>query len=353
MNSKPKKDYVRPLDFKTGRIDMNHGAGGRASHQLIDELFARSFDNEWLRQGNDGALLDVPPGHRMVMATDGHVVSPLFFPGGDIGALAVHGTVNDVAMLGAQPAYLSASFIIEEGFALSELKRIVESMAAAARAAGVPIVTGDTKVVEQGKGDGVYIATTGVGFVPMARCIGGALARPGDRVLLSGTIGDHGVAILSLRESLEFETAVVSDSAALHGLVADLLVAVPEGAVRCLRDPTRGGLATTLNEIARQSDVGMQLQETAIPVAPQVGAACELLGLDPLNIANEGKLIAIVAPEAADAALAALRAHPLGAQAACIGEISADPNRFVQMQTRFGGRRVVDWLTGEPLPRIC
>jgi hydrogenase expression/formation protein HypE len=353
MNSKPRKDYARPLDFKTGRIDMNHGAGGRASHQLIDELFARSFDNEWLRQGNDGALLDVPPGHRMVMATDGHVVSPLFFPGGDIGALAVHGTVNDVAMLGAQPAYLSASFIIEEGFALSELKRIVESMAAAARAAGVPIVTGDTKVVEQGKGDGVYIATTGVGFVPMARRIGGALARPGDRVLLSGTIGDHGVAILSLRESLEFETAIVSDSAALHGLVADLLAAVPEGAVRCLRDPTRGGLATTLNEIARQSGIGMQLQEAAIPVAPQVEAACELLGLDPLNIANEGKLVAIVAPEAADAALAALRAHPLGARAACIGEITADPNRFVQMQTRFGGRRVVDWLTGEPLPRIC
>jgi len=348
-----KKDYVRPLDFKHGRIDMNHGAGGRASAQLISELFARAFDNEWLRQGNDGALLDVPPGQRMVMATDGHVVSPLFFPGGDIGCLAVHGTVNDVAMLGAQPAYLSASFIIEEGYPLADLKRIVESMAAAARAAGVPVVTGDTKVVEQGHGDGVYIATTGVGFVPRERCIGGANAKPGDAVLVSGTMGDHGVAILSLRESLEFETAIVSDTAALHTLVAALLAAVPEGAVRCLRDPTRGGLATTLNEIAGQSSVGMHLQEAAIPVAPQVEAACELLGLDPLNIANEGKLVAIVAPEHAQAALAALLAHPLGANAACIGEVTADPQRFVQMSTRFGGRRVVDWLSGEPLPRIC
>ena len=348
-----KKDYLRPVDFKHGRVDMNHGAGGRASAQLIDELFARAFDNPALRQGNDGALLEVPPGHRLVMATDGHVISPLFFPGGNIGGLAVHGTVNDVAMLGARPLYLAASFILEEGFALADLKRIVDSMAAAAREAGVAIVTGDTKVVERGKGDGVFIATTGVGVVPLGREIGGARARPGDVVLLSGPIGDHGVAILSLRESLEFETTIESDTAALNGLVAELLAAVPEGAVRTLRDPTRGGLATTLNEIARQSAVGMLLDEAAVPVQPQVQAACELLGLDPLYMANEGKLIAIVAPDAADVALAALRAHPLGQNAARIGTVQADEYRFVQMSTRFGGRRVVDWLSGEPLPRIC
>lgn len=348
-----KKDYLRPIDFKQGRVDMNHGAGGRVAAQLIDELFARAFDNEFLRQGDDGALLDVPAGHRLVMATDGHVISPIFFPGGDIGALAVHGTVNDVAMMGARPLYLSASFILEEGFALADLKRVVESMAAASREAGVPVVTGDTKVVEKGKGDGVFIATTGVGVVPAGRRISGALARPGDAIVLSGTIGEHGVAVLSQRESLEFETAIVSDSAALHGLVAQMLAAVPEGAVRTLRDPTRGGLATTLNEIARQSGVGMDLQEAAIPVQPQVEAACELLGLDPLYVANEGKLIAVVAAEAAEAVLDAMRAHPLGRGAVRIGTVTEDPHHFVQMATRFGGRRIVDWLSGEQLPRIC
>jgi hydrogenase expression/formation protein HypE len=348
-----KKDYLRPVDFKHGRVDMNHGAGGRAAAQLIDELFARAFDNEYLRQGDDGALLDIPAGHRLVMATDGHVISPLFFPGGDIGCLSVHGTVNDVAMLGAQPLYLSASFILEEGFALADLKRIVDSMAAASREAGVPVVTGDTKVVERGKGDGVFIATTGVGAVPAGRRLSGALARPGDVVIVSGTIGEHGVAVLSQRESLEFETAIVSDTAALHGLVAQMLAAVPEGAVRTLRDPTRGGLATTLNEIARQSGVGIDLVEAAIPVLPQVEAACELLGLDPLYIANEGKLVAVVAPDAADAVLDAMRAHPLGRAAVRIGGVTEDPHRFVQMATRFGGRRVVDWLSGEQLPRIC
>lgn len=348
-----KKDYVRPIDLRHGRIDMNHGAGGRASAQLIEELFARAFDNEALRQGNDGALLDVPAGHRLVMATDGHVVSPLFFPGGDIGCLAVHGTVNDVAMLGALPLYLSAGFILEEGFPLAELKRIVESMAAASRQAGVPIVTGDTKVVEQGKGDGVFITTTGIGVVPMNRRIGGALARSGDAILISGTVGDHGVAVLSQRESLEFETQIVSDTAALHGLVAALLAALPEGAVHTLRDPTRGGLATTLNEIAGQSAVGMRLAEAAIPVRPQVHAACELLGLDPLYLANEGKCVVVCDAAHADAALAALRAHPLGCDAARIGHVTEDPHRFVQMDTGFGGRRIVDWLSGEPLPRIC
>jgi hydrogenase expression/formation protein HypE len=349
-----KRDYIRPLDIRQGRIDMNHGAGGRASMQLIDELFARAFDNEFLRQGDDGAALPAPPaGHTLVMATDGHVISPLFFPGGDIGCLAVHGTVNDVAMMGATPLYLAASFIIEEGFPLADLKRVVDSMAAAARQAGVAVVTGDTKVVEQGKGDGVFIATTGLGALPPGRRVGGARAKEGDVVIVSGTIGEHGVAVLSQRESLEFETAVVSDTAALHGMVAALLAAVPEGTVRTLRDPTRGGLATTLNEIARQSSVGMLLQEADIPVLPQVDAACELLGLDPLYIANEGKLVTVVAPEVAPAALAALRAHPLGTQAAIIGTVVADEHRFVQMSTRFGGRRVVDWLSGEPLPRIC
>lgn len=349
MNTK--KDYVRPLDIRHGRVDMGHGAGGRAAAQLIEELFVAAFDNEYLRQGDDGATLTIPVGAKLVMATDGHVVSPLFFPGGDVGSLSVHGTLNDVAMCGATPLYLAASFILEEGFPLADLKRIVESMAAASRAAGVPVVTGDTKVVEQGKGDGVFISTTGIGVVAAGVRISGANARPGDVVLLSGSIGEHGVAVLSKRASLDFETTIESDSAALHGLVAAMLAA--SNGVRVLRDPTRGGLATTLNEIARQSNVGMLLDEAAIPVRPQVEAACELLGLDPLYIANEGKLIAICAPDSADAVLAAMRAHPLGSQAARIGRVTEDPHRFVQMETSFGGRRVVDWLSGEQLPRIC
>lgn len=350
MNGIVKKGYVRSLDFKKGCVDMSHGAGGRASAQLIEELFLAAFDNEWLRQGNDQASFAAPSG-RMVMATDAHVVSPLFFPGGDIGCLSVHGTINDVAMSGAQPLYLAASFIIEEGFALAELKRIVESMAQAAHEAGVPIITGDTKVVERGKGDGVFIMTTGVGVVPPGIVIDGAGARPGDAILVSGTIGDHGVAIMSKRESLDFETEIKSDTAALHGLVAHMLVAVP--GVRVLRDPTRGGLATTLNEISKQSGVGMLLEEAAIPVSSQVDAACEFLGLDPLYVANEGKLIAICAQEDADLLLATMRMHPLGANAARIGTVTEDPHGFVQMRTRFGGRRVVDWLSGEQLPRIC
>lgn len=347
-----KKNYIRPLDIKHGRIDMGHGAGGRAAAQLIEELFVAAFDNPYLRQGDDGASFAMPVGARMVMATDGHVVSPLFFPGGDVGCLSVHGTINDVAMSGAQPLYLAASFILEEGFPLSELKRVVDSMAAAAREAGVPIITGDTKVVERGKGDGVFISTTGIGVVAPGVDIRGVNARPGDVILLSGTIGDHGVAVLSQRESLEFETTIESDTAALHTLVAAMLQASPSG-VRVLRDPTRGGLATTLNEIAGQSGVGMVLDESAIPVLPQVDAACELLGLDPLYVANEGKLIAVCAPEAAAAILAAMQAHPLGAKAVKIGEVTVDSHHFVQMNTRFGGRRVVDWLSGEQLPRIC
>jgi hydrogenase expression/formation protein HypE len=354
MTARP--DYIRPLDFKSGRIDMNHGAGGRASAQLIEELFLREFDNEFLRQGNDGARLPAPPpGTRLVIATDAHVISPLVFPGGDIGSLAVHGTINDVAMNGATPLYLAASFIIEEGLPLAELRRIVASMAAAARAAGVPVVTGDTKVVEQGKADGLFIGTTGVGCVDERIQLGGANARPGDVVLLSGPIGDHGVAVLSQRESLEFETRIESDSAALHGLVAAMLAALGPGAagLRTLRDPTRGGLATTLNEIARQSAAGIVLDEVSIPVRPEVEAACELLGLDPLYVANEGKLVAICAPEVAPRLLESMREHPLARMACRIGTVTADPHRFVQMHTRLGGRRIVDWLSGEPLPRIC
>ena len=345
-----RKGYIRPVDFKHGRVDMTHGSGGRAMAQLIEELFLAAFDNDWLRAANDNACFAVQSG-RMVMATDSHVVSPLFFPGGDIGCLSVHGTINDVAMSGARPLYLSASFILEEGFPLADLKRIVDSMAHAAREAGVAIITGDTKVVEQGKGDGVFITTTGVGVVPEGVNISGDRARPGDAILVSGTLGDHGVAIMAQRESLGFETSIQSDTAALHDLVARMVAAVPD--IHALRDPTRGGLATTLNEIARQSGVGMMLREEAIPVRQEVEAACEFLGLDPLYVANEGKLICICAPEHANKLLEVMRAHPLGAEAAIIGSVHADPHHFVQMETGFGGKRIVDWLTGEQLPRIC
>ena len=350
MSRPPRPLYQRPLDLKRGRVELAHGAGGRATAQLVEELFVAAFDNEWLRAQNDGAAFVVPPG-RLVMATDSHVVSPLFFPGGDIGSLAVHGTLNDVAMSGGRPLYLAAAFVLEEGFPLAELARIVQSMAAASKAAGVPIVTGDTKVVEQGKGDGVYITTTGIGVVPEGIALDGASACIGDSILVSGTMGDHGVAIMSKRENLDFDTAILSDSVALHGLAAALLRACP--GTRVLRDPTRGGLATTLNEIARQSGVGMLLEERAVPVKPAVAAACEFLGLDPLYVANEGKLVAIVPPAATAAALAALRAHELGRDAAVIGTVVADADHFVQMTTTLGGRRVVDWLTGDQLPRIC
>jgi hydrogenase expression/formation protein HypE len=342
--------YPRKLDLKTGHIDLSHGGGGKATAQLVDELFAAAFDNPLLAQRNDQAAFDVPAG-RLVMTTDSFVVSPLFFPGGNIGSLAVHGTVNDIAMAGAMPLYLTAGFIIEEGFPLADLKRIVDAMAAAAREADVAIVTGDTKVVERGKGDGVFINTTGLGRVPPGVAPSGERARPGDAILVSGTLGDHGVAILSNRENLSFETSILSDSAALHSLVAAMIAAVPD--VHVLRDPTRGGLAATLNEIARQSGVGMLIREDDIPIRMQVAAACELLGIDPLNVANEGKLIAICAPEDADHLLAAMRAHPLGHDAAAIGTVRPDDHCFVQLETGFGGLRIVDWLAGEQLPRIC
>lgn len=339
------------LDIKQGRIEMIHGAGGRAMNQLIEELFAAAFDNDLLAQRNDQAAFDPPPG-RMVISTDGHVISPLFFPGGDIGSLAVHGTINDIAMGGAMPLCLAASFILEEGLPLADLKRIVDSMALASKKAGAPVATGDTKVVEKGKGDGVFITTTGVGVIPAGVNISGDRARPGDAVLLSGSIGDHGVAVLSQREGLSFETGILSDSAALHLLVGDMTAAVRD--IHCLRDPTRGGLAATLNELARQSKVGMMISEAFIPVKPAVKGACELLGIDPLNIANEGKLVAICAPGDAPSLLAAMRANPLGIDASLIGEVTAaSDNPYVVMTTVFGGRRIIDWLTGEQLPRIC
>lgn len=338
------------LDIRNGVIDMSHGSGGRAMAQLIDELFVKHLDNELLRQGNDQAAFDTAAG-RMVISTDGHVISPLFFPGGNIGSLAVHGTVNDVAMAGAVPRYLSAGFIIEEGFPLADLDRIVRSMAAAAETAGVAVVTGDSKVVERGKGDGVFITTTGVGIVPEGVNISGDRAEPGDVILISGSIGDHGVAIMSSREHLEFETEISSDSAALNHLVARMVGAVPD--IHCLRDPTRGGLATTLNELAAQSSVGMQIIEQSIPVKPGVAAACELLGLDPLYVANEGKLVAICPESCAERLLNVMREDELGREAAIIGRVVADEHHFVQMQTAFGGSRIIDWLAGEQLPRIC
>lgn len=335
---------------RTGAIDMTHGGGGRAMAELIRDLFHRHLGNPILAQGNDAALIDVPPG-RLVMATDGHVISPLFFPGGDIGSLSVHGTLNDVAMAGARPLYLTAGFILEEGFPLADLERIVISMAHAAREAGVPVITGDTKVVEKGKGDGVFITTTGLGVVPEGVRVSADRAKAGQAILLSGPIGDHGVAILSKRENLEFETEILSDSAALHGLVAEMIEAVPQIAV--LRDPTRGGLAATLNEIARSANVGMMLDEAAIPLRPDVAAACEMLGLDPLYVANEGKLVCLCEAADADKLIALMRTNPLGRDAARIGTVTDDDASLVQMKTGFGGTRVVDWLAGEQLPRIC
>jgi hydrogenase expression/formation protein HypE len=338
------------LDLQHGTIDMSHGSGGRAMAQLIAEVFQKHLDNDLLAQGNDQALF-MPPAGRLVMSTDGHVISPLFFPGGDIGCLSVHGTINDVAMAGARPLYLAAGFILEEGLPLRDLVRIVESMARATNESGVPVVTGDTKVVERGKGDGIFITTTGIGVVPDGILVSGDRARPGDAILVSGSMGDHGVAILSKRENLGFGTEIESDTAALHDLVAAMIAAVPD--IHCLRDPTRGGLATTLNELAHQSGVGMQIREDAIPVRPEVAAACELLGLDPLYVANEGKLVAICPAEHAATLLAAMRTHPRGTASAIIGEVVEDALHFVQMETGFGGSRIVDWLAGEQLPRIC
>lgn len=350
VSANTKKNYERPINFKTGCVEMTFGAGGRASAQLISTLFAKYFDNSYLAQGDDGAYLPQPNGH-LVMATDSHVVSPLFFPGGDIGSLSIHGTVNDVAVCGAKPLYISCGFILEEGFPLSDLERIVKSMALAAKEAGVLIVTGDTKVVEKGKADGIFINTTGVGVVPDGIHLSGSHCKPGDAILLSGNIGDHGVAVMSSRQNLTFQTSVQSDSASLNRLTERLVQEIPT--IRCMRDPTRGGLGTTLNEIAKQSGVGMHLLEEAIPVSTEVEAACELLGLDPLYVANEGKLICICDSTDAERALEIMIQDPLGKNAAIIGHCKEDDNHFVEMETVFGGCRMVDWLNGEQLPRIC
>ena len=333
------------------QVLLAHGGGGRLSQMLLERLFAPAFANPALEQRHDGAVI-AAGAERLAITTDAFVISPLFFPGGDIGSLAVHGTVNDLAMCGATPLGLAAAFVLEEGLPMEQLWRIVQSMRDAAAAAGVSIVTGDTKVVDRGKGDGVFITTTGIGRVPAGVNISPARARPGDHVLLSGAIAQHGIAILSLREGLEFETTVASDSAALNGLVAAVLAAAGD-AVHVLRDPTRGGVSSALNEIAQAAGTGVHLEEAAIPIAEQVRGACEILGLDPLYVANEGKCIAIVAPERADAALAAMRAHRLGRDAARIGEVVADHPGRVFMRSRIGGRRVVDMLSGEQLPRIC
>ncbi len=332
-------------------ILMAHGGGGKLTQRLIEKVFLPALDNPALRELHDGAVLDVG-GARLAFSTDSFVIHPVFFPGGDIGSLAVHGTVNDLAMCGAQPLALSSALILEEGFAVRDLSRIVDSMRRAAIAAGCPIVTGDTKVVDRGKGDGVFVNVTGVGIVPPGVSISPKRAAPGDVVLVSGEIAAHGIAILSLREGLKFETTLASDTAPLNGLVGALLSAAGD-AVHVLRDPTRGGVATTLNEIAGQAAVGIRLDEARIPVAEEVRGACEILGLDPLYVANEGKLLAIVAPERADAALAALRAHPLGRGAAAIGTVAAEAPGRVTLKSRVGGTRVVDLLTGEQLPRIC
>jgi hydrogenase expression/formation protein HypE len=330
---------------------LAHGGGGRLTQMLIERMFLRSFANSALEQLHDGAQIDVG-GARLAFSTDSFVISPLFFPGGNIGSLAVHGTVNDLAMCGAQPLALSCALILEEGLPMVQLWRVVESMQAAASEVGVPIVTGDTKVVDRGKGDGVFINTTGIGVIPAGVQIGPRRARPGDRILVSGQIAAHGIAIMSVREGLEFETAIESDSAPLHGLVAAILAAGGDD-VHVLRDPTRGGVASALNEIAAQARVGMRLDERVIPLAEEVRGACEILGFDPLYVANEGKCLAIVAPESADAVLEALRTHAQGADAAIIGEVVDDHPGKVLLRSRIGGQRVVDMLSGEQLPRIC
>ena len=335
------------------KITLSHGSGGKATHNLIEGVFAPAFSNPLLDAMDDAATFRINgTDQRLAFTTDTYVVSPLFFPGGDIGKLAVHGTVNDLAMAGAQPLYLSTGFILEEGFPISDLRRIVASMAEAAREAGVAIVTGDTKVVERGKADKLFINTAGVGLLRATWPIGQAQLQPGDRILLSGPVGNHGIAIMMAREALEIETDVQSDTAPLHTLVAAVLDAAGE-AVHCLKDPTRGGVATSLNEMAIGAEVSIGLDEQAIPIHPEVRGACEILGLDPLTIANEGKLLAIVAPEKAEAALAAMRNHPLGREAAIIGTVQAEPQGMVFLRTDIGGMRVLDMLVGDPLPRIC
>ncbi len=351
MSTKTIAEFTCPAPLPAkDTILLGHGSGGKLSAELVRDVFLPSLHNPVLARLDDQAIVNVQ-GQRLAFTTDSFVVQPLFFPGGNIGSLAVHGTVNDLAMGGAKPLFLSAAFIIEEGFSIEQLRRVVESMHRAAAEAGVEVVTGDTKVVEKGKGDGLFITTTGIGIVPEGLELSADRARPGDKVLLSGSIGEHGIAILAQRAGLEFETQIQSDSAALHSLVARMLEASRD--IRCMRDPTRGGVSSTLNEIAQQSRVGIELEEESIPVREEVRGACELLGLDPLYVANEGKLIAIVAPDVADDVLRAMQEHPLGANAQMIGTVKKENPGLVIMRTPLGTTRVVDMLAGDQLPRIC
>jgi len=338
-----------PLPAKD-TVLLGHGSGGKWSGDLVREIFLPAFQNPVLARLDDQAVFAID-GSRLAMTTDSFVVKPLFFPGGDIGSLAVHGTINDLAMGGARPVYLSAAFILEEGLSFEALRSVVQSMRDAADQAGVAIVTGDTKVVEKGSGDEIFITTTGIGVVPDGVSLSANQAKPGDKVLLSGSIGDHGIAILAQREGLEFESQIQSDSAALHTLVASMLAT--GGAIRCMRDPTRGGLSSTLNEIATQSGVGVELLEQEIPVREEVQGACEMLGLDPLYVANEGKLVAIVDPTAAQEIVATMRQHPLGQEAQIVGTVTESNRGLVIMRTALGTTRIVDMLAGDQLPRIC
>lgn len=330
-------------------ITLAHGAGGKATRNLVEALFLDELGNDVLSALGDAAV--VPGGGRLALSTDSYVVHPLEFPGGSIGELAVNGTVNDLAMVGATPRWLTAGFVIEEGFPVADLRRIVASMGAAARAAGVAVVAGDTKVVERGNADGLFVTTAGVGTIADGVDLGPHRVLPGDRVLLSGTLADHGMAVMVARGDLQLEAEIESDTAAVHELAASL-VALGEG-LRWMRDPTRGGLATALNELAEASGLAVVLDETALPVRPAVNAACEILGIDPLYVANEGKLIAIVAPQSVDEALSLLQASPLGTDAALLGEVRAKPAGLVLLDTTLGGTRIVDMLVGDPLPRIC
>jgi hydrogenase expression/formation protein HypE len=341
----PRKDPM-----KTDRIQMDHGAGGRASHDLVAKTFMPALANPILTELNDSALLNFRE-LRLAMSTDSYVVDPIFFPGGNIGSLAVHGTVNDLAMRGAQPCYLSVGFILEEGLEIDDLEKLLTSMAEAAREAGVQVVAADTKVVERGKADRIFINSAGVGIIAPEVDVAGQNAKPGDLVLINGPVGDHGVAVLSMREGLSFQTEIKSDSAPLNGLVSDMLEVSRN--IHVLRDPTRGGVATALNEVAHQSGVGIELEESNLPVRPEVNAACEMLGLDPLYVANEGKVVVLVAPEDADQVLNKMRLHPLGRNSCVIGRVVSEHPGRVVLQTGIGGRRIVDMLSGEQLPRIC
>ena len=331
-------------------IVMAHGSGGKLTQQLIQKMVLPRFKNELLEPLHDGAMFSLN-GTKFAFSTDSFVVNPIFFPGGDIGVLAVNGTVNDLAMCGARPLYLSTAFILEEGFPMTEFWRVIQSMQQAAEAAGVSLVTGDTKVVDRGKGDKIFINTSGVGVIDPGVNIHPARAQAGDRIIVSGSIAVHGIAIMSLREGLEFETEIASDTAPLNGLVAAMLSADKD--VHVLRDPTRGGVTSALSEIAEQSRVGIRLDEASIPISEEVKGACEILGLDPLYVANEGKLLAFVQPEESNAVLSAMHRHPFGGEAAIIGEVVREHPGFVTMRTRVGGTRVVDMLSGEQLPRIC